>query len=80
MAKKYGDIQLGSIDDLFSTEAQRQDAKLERIQHIPLEQLIPFKDHPFKVQSDEELQKMADSIKAYGVLTPAIARPLPDGR
>ena len=72
-------IELASVDDLFSTEEGRQDAKLERIQEIPLSELHPFKDHPFKVKDDDAMIETADSIKKYGVLVPAIARPLPDG-
>ena len=72
-------IELASVDDLFSTEESRQDEQLERIQEIPLSELHPFKDHPFKVRDDDAMIETADSIKKYGVLVPAIARPLPDG-
>ena len=72
-------IELASVDDLFSTEEGRQDAKLERIQEIPLSELHPFKNHPFKVKDDEAMMETADSIKQYGVLVPAIARPDPEG-
>ena len=72
-------IELASVDDLFSTEEGRQDAKLEKIQEIPLSELHPFKNHPFKVKDDEAMMETADSIKQYGVLVPAIARPDPDG-
>ena len=68
-------IELASVDDLFSTEEGRQDAKLEKIQEIPLSELHPFKNHPFKVKDDEAMMETADSIKQYGVLVPAIARP-----
>lgn len=68
-----------SLDDLFSTQAERDDAKLERIQNIPLGELQPFKDHPFKIQNNEEMQRMIESIRKVGAITPALARPLPDG-
>ena len=72
-------VELASVDDLFSTEEGRQDAKLEKIQEIPLTELHPFKNHPFKVKDDEAMMETADSIKQYGVLVPAIARPDPEG-
>ena len=72
-------IELASVDDLFSTEEGRQDAKLEKIQEIPLSELHPFKNHPFKVKDDEAMMETADSIKQYGVLVPAIARTDPEG-
>ena len=72
-------IELASVDDLFCTEEGRQDAKLEKIQEIPLSELHPFKNHPFKVKDDEAMMETADSIKQYGVLVPAIARPDPEG-
>ena len=72
-------IELASVDDLFSTEEGRQDAKLEKIQEIPLSELHPFRNHPFKVKDDEAMMETADSIKRYGVLVPAIARPDPEG-
>ena len=72
-------IELASVDDLFSTEESRQDEQLEKIQEIPLSELHPFKDHPFKVKDDDAMIETADSIKKYGVLVPAIARPLPYG-
>ena len=71
--------ELASVDDLFSTEEGRQDAKLEKIQEIPLSELHPFRNHPFKVKDDEAMMETADSIKQYGVLVPAIARPDPEG-
>ena len=72
-------LELASVDDLFSTEEGRQDAKLEKIQEIPLSELHPFRNHPFKVKDDEAMMETADSIKQYGVLVPAIARPDPEG-
>lgn len=72
-------IELASVDDIFSTEEGRQDAKLEKIQEIPLSELHPFRNHPFKVKDDEAMMETADSIKQYGVLVPAIARPDPEG-
>lgn len=74
-------IKLPSLDSiLFSTEEERQDAMLEKVRLIPPEQLHEFPNHPFEVREDEEMQKMVESVKLYGVLTPLIARPLPDGR
>ena len=76
----YGsNISLPSLDNLFSTEEERQDAKPEKVQNIALSELHPFKDHPFHVRDDEEMEKMVDSIKQYGVMTPAVARPRPEG-
>ena len=72
-------VELASVDDLFSTEEGRQDAKLEKIQEIPLSELHPFKNHPFKVKDDEAMFETADSIRQYGVLVPAIARPDTEG-
>ena len=79
MKSRAKKIELASVDDLFSTEEGRQDAKLEKIQEIPLSELHPFKNHPFKVKDDEAMMETADSIKQYGVLVPAIARPDPEG-
>mgnify|MGYP000858581253 FL=1 len=76
---RKSDFTLPTLDDLFSTQAERDDAKLERVRNIPLAELHPFKDHPFKVKDDDAMIETADSIKKYGVLVPAIARPLPDG-
>lgn len=67
------------IDAIFSTQAERDDALLERVHNIPLEQLHPFRDHPFKIQSGEEMDKMIESIRKVGAITPALARPLEDG-
>lgn len=76
----YGsNINLPSLDSLFSTEAQRQEAKLEKVQQLSIDQLFPFPDHPFQVRDDEEMQKMVESVKEYGVLTPLIARPRLEG-
>mgnify|MGYP000295684544 CR=1 FL=1 len=72
-------VELVSVDDLFSTEEGRQDAKLEKVQEIPLSELHPFKNHPFKVKDDEAMMQTADSVRQYGVLVPAIARPDPEG-
>lgn len=62
-------------DNLFSSEQERQDAKLEKIQILPLTELHPFRNHPFQVRDDDEMDKMVDSVKEYGVMTPAIVRP-----
>lgn len=76
----YGsNIKLPSLDLLFSTEEQRQEAALEKVQQLSIDQLFPFPDHPFQVRDDEEMQKMVESVKEYGVLTPLIARPRPEG-
>ena len=72
-------VELASVDDLFSTEESRADAQRERVLEIPLSELHPFKNHPFKVKDDESMMETADSIKQYGVLVPAIARPDPEG-
>ena len=78
--KMYGqNISLPSLDNLFSSESDRQDAKLEKVQNLRLSELFSFKDHPFQIRDDEEMQKMVDSIKDHGVLTPAIVRPRPEG-
>ena len=67
------------VDAIFSTQAERDDALLERVHNIPLEELHPFRDHPFKIQSDEEMDKMIESIRKVGAITPALARPLEAG-
>lgn len=79
MTKRKSDFTLPTLDDLFTTQAERDDAKLERVQNIPLSELHPFKDHPFKVQNNEEMERMIESIRKVGTITPALARPLPDG-
>ena len=72
-------MQLASLDDLFSTQTSRDEAQREKVQEIPLEELHPFAHHPFKVLDDDRMKDTADSIREYGVLVPAIARPRPDG-
>ena len=72
-------VELAPYDELFSTEESRQDAKLEKVREIPLSELHPFKNHPFKVKDDEAMMETADSVRQYGVLVPAIARPDPEG-
>ena len=72
-------VELASVDDLFSTEESRADAQREKVMEIPLSELHPFKDHPFKVKDDDAMMETADSIRQYGVLVPAIARPDPGG-
>ena len=67
------------VDAIFSTQAERDDARLERVHNIPLEELHPFKDHPFKIQSGEEMDRMVESIRKVGAITPALARPLEAG-
>jgi len=72
-------IVLKSVDDIFQTEENRADTQRERVQEIPLDQLKPFKNHPFKVRDDQRMLDTVDSIREYGVLVPAIARPDPEG-
>ena len=77
MQRKGANVSLKSVDDLFSTQEERDTT--EHVQEIPLSELHPFKNHPFKVLDDEAMQKTVESIKEYGVLTPAIARPRTEG-
>lgn len=79
MPKKGANISLNSYDEIFTTEEDRQEQQQEKVQEIPLAELHPFKDHPFKVKDDEAMEKTVESIRQYGVLVPAIARPLPEG-
>lgn len=81
MTKRKSDFTLPttSLDELFSSQEERDDAKLERVKDIPLTELHPFKDHPFKIQNDEEMKRLIESIQKFGTLTPALARPLPEG-
>ena len=79
MKSSAKNIVLKSVDDIFQTEENRADAQRERVQEIPLDQLKPFKNHPFKVRDDQRMLDTADSIREYGVLVPAIARPDPNG-
>lgn len=79
MKSSAKNINLTSVDDLFSTEESRADANRERVMEISLTELFPFKDHPFKVKDDEAMADTAESIKEYGVLVPAIARPRDEG-
>ena len=70
---------MNSLDVLFSSQEERDDAKLERVKDIQLTELHPFKDHPFKIQNDDEMKRLIESIKKFGTLTPALARPMQDG-
>lgn len=79
LLSRKSDFTLPTLDDLFTTQAERDDAKLERVKNIPLDELHPFKNHPFKVQNNEEMERMIESIRKVGTITPALARPLPDG-
>lgn len=81
MTKRKSDFTLptNSLDELFSSQEERDDAKLERVKDIPLTELHPFKDHPFKIKNDDEMKRMVESIQKFGTLTPALARPLPEG-
>ena len=79
MKSSARNIELKSVDDLFTTEEIREDAQREKVQNIPLGELHPFKNHPFKVKDDAAMQDTVDSVREYGVLVPAIARPDPSG-
>ena len=79
MKSSAKNIKLASVDDLFSTEESRAAENLEKVMEIPLTELHAFKNHPFKVRDDEAMMETADSIRQYGVLVPAIARPNPNG-
>ena len=79
MTKRKSDFTLPTLDDLFSTQEMRDDAKLEKVQNIPLDELHPFKNHPFKILNNEEMERMIESMRKVGTITPALARPLPDG-
>lgn len=79
MPKKGANISLTSYDDIFETDESRAENQLERVQNISISELIPFKDHPFKVIDDEAMLRTTESISQYGVLTPLIARPLEGG-
>ena len=79
MTKSDFTLQMNSLDELFSSQEERDDAKLERVKEIPLTELHPFKDHPFKIQNDDEMKRLMESIQKFGTLTPALARPLPEG-
>lgn len=79
MSKRGGNISLTSYDDIFETDESRAESQLERVQNISISELVPFKDHPFKVVDDEAMLRTTESIAQYGVLTPLIARPLEGG-
>lgn len=81
MTKRKSDFTLptASLDELFSSQEERDDAKLERVKEISLNELHPFRDHPFKIQNDEEMKRLIESIQKFGTLTLALARPLPEG-
>lgn len=81
MTKRKSDFILPttSLDELFSSQEERDDAKLERVKEIPLNELHPFKEHPFKIQNDDEMKRLIESIQKFGTLTPALARPMQDG-
>lgn len=80
MAGRKSDFALPTLDDLFSTQQEREDAKLEKIRDIPLDLIDDFPDHPFHVRDDEDMVQLVESIKANGVLTPAVLRQKEDGR
>lgn len=80
MPKNNGNLALKGLDELlFSTEEQRQEEKREQVQQIPIDELHPFTNHPFKVVDDEAMTRTVESIAQFGVLAPLIARPRPDG-
>ena len=79
MQKKGANVSLSSLDDMFSTDISRREEGQERIQEIALEDLHPFRNHPFKVLDDDAMEKTVESIKEFGVMVPAIARPCPTG-
>ena len=79
MKSSARNIELKSVDDLFATEEIREDAQQEKVQEIPLGELHPFRNYPFKVKDDAAMQDTVDSVREYGVLVPAIARPDPSG-
>ena len=79
MTKRKPDFDLPKLDDLFTTQEMRDDAKLERVQNIPLNELHPFKNHPFKILNNAEMERMIESIRKVGAIIPALARPLTDG-
>ena len=79
MPRKGANVTLSSYDEIFTTEESRTESQQEHVQMIPLSELHPFEGHPFRVVDDEEMQKTVESVKQYGVLTPAIARPDPEG-
>ena len=79
MTKSSFNVSLKGADDIFSTEEFRQEQRREQVQQIPIGELFPFKNHPFKVKDDDSMMETADSIRQYGVLVPAIARPSPEG-
>ena len=79
MPKSNANLALKGFDEMFSTEESRQKQKREQVQQIPIEELFPFKEHPFKVLDDEAMQRTVESVAQYGVLAPLIARPRPEG-
>ena len=79
MPKSNANLALKGLDEMFSTEESRQEQKREQVRQIPIEELFPFKEHPFKVLDDEAMQRMVESVAQYGVLAPLIARPRPEG-
>ena len=79
MPKNSLNVSLKGADDIFSTEESRQEQQREQVQQIPIGELFPFKNHPFKVLDDESMQRTVESVEQYGVLAPLIARPRPDG-
>ena len=79
MTKRKSDFTLPSYDDIFTTQEERNEAKLEKVQNLPLAELHPFKEHPFKILNNEEMERMIESIRKLGAITPALARPRKEG-
>ena len=79
MPKSNANLALKGLDEMFSTEESRQEQQRKQVQQIPIEELFPFKEHPFKVLDDEAMQRTVESVAQYGVLAPLIARPRPEG-
>lgn len=80
LKKNINDIRIPSYDDLFTNEEQRQEAKLEKIMELPIDEIHEFKNHPFRVRQDEEMIKLTESITENGILLPTLVRPSPDGK
>ena len=79
MPKNSLNVSLKGADDIFSTEESRQEQQREQVQQIPIGELFPFKNHPFKVRMDQEMIRLSASVEKYGIINPLIVRPIPDG-
>lgn len=78
--KSIDDIKIPTYDDLFTTEQQRQESKLEKVMNIPINEIHEFKNHPFKVRMDEDMLKLVESIPENGIIMPILVRPSPSGK